>query len=310
MIINPKHHPRSLAFAAAGLFCVTLIAWNHKPVNQSWETIYCQDTVPSQRPKTSGLRDLDVELEKLDRAIERLENLKTRDWDHIPERVHEQLSRINIEEMTKQVELAMKAVDLNKVHIESQKALNEVNIEAQKALKAIDDDLVQEQINEAMATVKIDNDVIQKAMGEVKIELDRELAEIKDLKIEEIEDLNTEELNGVMEEVKIELQKAMSALKVENNDFKIELDKVKTDIGEAKKEIHGYQDMIYSMEKEGLIDTKNDYKIANRDGSIYINDKKQTGAVSAKYGKYLKDNITIKKENGRFTIDNNQSRVD
>ena len=125
-----------------------------------------------------------------------------------------------------------------------------------------------------------------------------------------MEEINMEEINEAMDEVKIELQKAKSALKVENNDFKIELDKVKTDIGEVKKEIRGYQDMIYSMEKEGLIETKNDYKIANRDGSIYINDKKQTGAVSSKYRKYLKNNITIKKENGRFTINNNQSRLD
>ncbi|HTE25675.1 hypothetical protein [Flavitalea sp.] len=305
MIINPKQHPRSIAIATAGLFCVTLIAWNHEPVYQSGDTIYYQDTVPSQRPKTSGLRDLDVELEKLDRAIERLEHLKTRDWDHISERVHEQLNKINIEEMSKQAELAMKAVDLNKI-----------NIEAQKALKTIDVELVQKQVNEAIATVKIDTDaiqkamnevkidtdVIQKAMNEVKVELDRELAEIKDL--------NTEEINEAMDAVKVELKKAKEELKAENKDFKKELDNAKTDIQEAKKEIRGYQDMIYSMEKEGLVDTKNDYKIVYRDGSIFINDKKQTDAVTAKYRKYLKNNITIKKENGRFNIDSKQSKVD
>jgi cytochrome c556 len=355
MITNAKKHSRLLAVAAAGLFCITLLAWNHEPVGQSGDKMYYQDTVPAHRPNASGHRDLDVQLEKLDRAIERLEQLKTRDWGNIAERVHEQLNGINVEEMTKQVEQAMKSVDMNKI-----------NTETQKALKAIDAELMQIEVNKAMDAVKIDTDEIQKAMNEIKIDFNKELEKMKDLNfekmkdlnieelmdlnleemndinieeltdlnlegmndlnieeltdlnlevmndlnIEEINGLNTEKINEAMEDVKAELQKTKSALKAENYDFRKNLDDIKNDIQEAKKEISGYQDMIYSMEKEGLLDTKNDYKIANRDGSIYINDKKQTNDVSAKYGKYLKNNITIRKKNGQFNIDNNQSRID
>ena len=314
MRTHAKKHPRFLAAAAAGLLCITLIAWNHKPDHQpdnkqdhNYNNYNYQDTLPGQRPKTPEQRDLDSELKKLDQAIERLEHLKSSEWDHIPEKVQEQLKRINIEEMAEQAELAMKAVDLNKI-----------NIEARKALKAIDVESIQKQVDEAMADVKIDNEAIQKAMSEVNIARNKELAEMKDIKIEELndlnieelQDLNTEKMDDAMDEVKAGLEKAKTGLKIENKDLKKELDKAKTGIEEAKKEIRGYQDMIYSMEKEGLLDTNNDYKIANVDGSIYINNKKQTDAVSAKYGKYLKKNITINKKNGSFTIGNNQPKAD
>ena len=64
------------------------------------------------------------------------------------------------------------------------------------------------------------------------------------------------------------------------------------------------------MEKDGLLNTGQDYKIVYRDGALYINDKKQPVAVTAKYRKYLKDNLTIKKEKGRFNIGTNEDKKD
>jgi chromosome segregation ATPase len=343
MIIHLKQNHRLIAIGAAGLLCVTLIAWNHGPGYRAGNKTSYQDTVPAKPPRTSELRDLDKELEKLDRAIERLEEFKAREWDLISGNVREQLSKIDPEEMTRQAELAMKTIDLNKIRLESQ-----------KALKAIDVEAMQQQINEAMAEVKIDTRVIEKAMAEVKIELNKELAQIKEfntedvnkameevkielskelaeikeldtkdvnkaleeVKIElskelaEIKELDTEDVNKAMEEVKIELKRAEEELKSDNIDLKKELDKAKSHIEEAKKELRGYQEMIYSMEKEGLLDTRKDYKIIYRDGSIYLNDKKQTDAVTAKYRMYLKDGITIKKEDGRFDIYNRRDKVD
>jgi ribosomal protein L29 len=305
MLIHLKKSHRLIAIAAAGLVFVTLIAWNHEPVYQAGDTTYYQDTVPARTSKTPDVRDLDKELDKLDRAIERLENLKTQDWDQISEKIQEQLSKINFEEIQKQAELAMKSVDLNKI-----------NLEAQKALKGIDVEVMQKQMNEALAEVKIDNEVIQKAISEVHIDTDvlqKAMAEVKvdfDKELAEIKDLDTQEMHKAMDEVKAELKKLKEELKTENPDLKKEMDKAKKEIGEAKKEIRGYQDMIYAMEKEGLLDTRKDYKIVYRDNVIYLNDKKQTEAVTAKYRKYFKENITIRKENGRFTIDTNATKED
>ena len=68
-----------------------------------------------------------------------------------------------------------------------------------------------------------------------------------------------------------------------------------------------YQEMIYTMEGDLLLDTKGDYKIQFLEGSLYIDNKKQPDNVSTKYRKFFDEDITIKKEKGHFTITGNDA---
>jgi hypothetical protein len=62
------------------------------------------------------------------------------------------------------------------------------------------------------------------------------------------------------------------------------------------------------MEKDGLLNTKEDYSIRYNDGELFINDKKQPQDVTDKYKKYLpKKNIAIKKEDGKMNINHHKS---
>jgi hypothetical protein len=58
------------------------------------------------------------------------------------------------------------------------------------------------------------------------------------------------------------------------------------------------------MEKEGLLNTKDDYTIEYKDGDLFINDKKQSSDITDKYKKYFKQKkIAIKKVDGEMKID-------
>ena len=78
----------------------------------------------------------------------------------------------------------------------------------------------------------------------------------------------------------------------------------RVEVDKAKEEVKGYQEMIYDMEKEGLLNTKEDYTIEYKDGDLFINGKKQPQEVTDKYKKnFRKKNIAIKKQDGNVKID-------
>ena len=75
------------------------------------------------------------------------------------------------------------------------------------------------------------------------------------------------------------------------------------EIEKAKIEFKGYQEMVYEMEKDGLLNTKADYTIIYRDEELTINGKKQPAEVTNKFKKYFsKDGVTIRKEKGEMNI--------
>ena len=79
----------------------------------------------------------------------------------------------------------------------------------------------------------------------------------------------------------------------------------KKEIGEARIMLKGYQQMIYGLEADNLLDTKKDYTIEYKDGFLTINDKKMEQPVLDKYKKYLGDkDLRIRKESGDIDINN------
>jgi hypothetical protein len=109
-----------------------------------------------------------------------------------------------------------------------------------------------------------------------------------------------------MENAKREMAKAKVELQKQKGEFRKQMDKAKVEMQKAKEEMKGYQEMIYQIEKDGLLNTKEDYSIEYRSGDLFINDKKQPQAVTDKYKKYFKKNIAIKKQDGKMEINHHE----
>jgi hypothetical protein len=128
--------------------------------------------------------------------------------------------------------------------------------------------------------------------------------------IEKMQQFNQQELNNALEKARKEIERAKEGINLEKHDLKKELEKAHVEIGKAKEEVKGYQEMIYDMEKAGLLDTKGDYTIEYKNGDLFINDKKQPEEVTNKYKKYFKkDKVKIKKEDGEFNINHGSSDI-
>ena len=61
--------------------------------------------------------------------------------------------------------------------------------------------------------------------------------------------------------------------------------------------------MIYAMEAEGLLSTKEDYSIEYKSEQLEINGKKQSVEITNKYKKYFtKEKCSIFKKNGELSV--------
>ncbi|HTF31863.1 MAG TPA: hypothetical protein VK625_23560 [Flavitalea sp.] len=286
--LHNRKRNRIILLGVTGLFCLTLIGWNHEPVNQQGDTIYYRDTVPSGESQSTRQRDLDRELKKLEEAKSKMEEISGKNWQEISENLQKELKKINTEEIKVQIDLALKDVDMKKINEDIKVALKEIDLEG-----------LQQRISESLADVNvkvdINTDEIRKAIAEAKVDLKKELQEVKKI--------NTEEIKEAMQAAEIDIKKAMAEIKIDKSLFAESMKDAKKGIEKAVEEVKGYQEMIYSMEKDGLLNTREDYNIEYRNGSIFINDKKQSEVVTSKYQKYFpKENMTITKKKGDFTI--------
>ena len=124
---------------------------------------------------------------------------------------------------------------------------------------------------------------------EVQKHIDEALSKVK------MEDVHRE-----MERVKVELEKNQGKMK-------LDLEKAKEDIRKAKEELKTMQEMIEQMEDDGLINTREDYRIQFKNNELIINGKKQSSEVTEKYRKYFKEDTVIEKEEGNMNINRNRN---
>ncbi len=155
------------------------------------------------------------------------------------------------------------------------------------------------------------NRELKSAMAELKnIDFDKIHAEVK-ASLKEIDE------DGIRSEIKRALRDVEKELKeLDEEHFHVELDAAKTatrisrdiikssvDVGlkaaklgiqTAKKELEALKEFTNELEKDGLINKKDGYKIQIKDNELLINDKKQSKEINDKYRKYLKSgNLTI-----------------
>jgi uncharacterized protein YPO0396 len=276
---------------------ITLLSFTGSPEQQPAIANHHQDTVPQKRNKITreeGDRDLDKELRALDKAQEQLQKLKEKDWQEVQRNIEESISKIDVGQIQQQVDQAIKKIDFEKI-----------NRQIQESLRKIDFDQIQRNIEQSLNDVKkIDKEEIkreiEKARKQVNEALEKE--EWKE-NLKEAQKIKNEEVKKALENTKKELARVKEEMKQQKFDMKKQFENAAQEVDKAKEEVKGYQDMIYEMEKDGLLNTKEDYTIEYKDGDLFINGKKQSQDVAGKYKKnFKKKNIAIKKQDGEVKI--------
>lgn len=291
-MLNKKQFLPAAALLVVAALTVSGIAWNRQdfqPVPQ-----VNQDTVPK-----NSSRDFDRELRQLEKAQQELEKVQT----------------IDFEKMKLELEKSMKQLDLEKVKLQAEQALRQLDMkkmqeELERSLKSIDLDKIQLEIEK-----ELNSPETKKELEEARKELEKARKEIKE-KLndkqwqkemqEELKKLNKEDFAREMEAAKKEMEKVKEELKAEKLNMANELKKASAEMEKAKSEILNYQDCIYTMEKDGLLSTKSDYRVEYKSGEIFINEKKQPAEIADRYKKYFsKDPVVIEKKKGILNIRQN-----
>lgn len=295
-----KYSHWGIPASLASLLLIGLVAWTTSPIQQIADHIP-QDTIPSKKRAARNLdtRDLDKELRKLEEAQEKLGNLQNKTWEDVQKHFDEARKHLDAEKIQLQVEQAMKAVDMEKIRQQVERSLRDIDFEK-----------IQKDVERSVdAATKIDREEIQKELLKAKKEVQEQLSKqnwerIK-IEMDQAKKVNQKEITEAIEKAKKEMSQAKIRLDLEKLDLKETMAKAHEGIAKAHKELRALQEMIYDMEADGLLNTKEDYSIEYKNGELFINDKKQPADILNKYKKYFgKDNVTIKKRNGDLKIDN------
>ena len=206
---------------------------------------------------------------------------KIHDLDDVMDQLDKAELKLNMEKVQKEIEDAMKNIDQAKIKMEIDKAMREVDMEKvkkeiDKAMKEVDMEKIKAQVDDAVAKVDWDK---------IKAELD------------DVKKINTEKLQEQMKEVEKQMEKIKPQIEEE-------MKKAKGQIEKAKAEMQEYKDFLNGLEKDGLINQKEDYKIEHRNKELIINGKKASQEIYDKYKSFLEKhkNFTIKKNDDDFDI--------
>jgi hypothetical protein len=277
----------SAVVLAVGLV-ITATAWQVQPGQPKHHTT--TDTVPERNKK---VKDIDAALEELEKGkLEMEKSLKDIDWKEIEKNISESIQKIDMAKIQVDIDKNMKAVDMAKIQADVDKAMKEVDMEKLKVdisknLTEVDGEKIKAEVARALKDVDFEK---------IKVELDASLSKVD------------------MEKIKSEMQKIkdvdMKKIQSEIATMKPDLDKTMADarksIDKAKTELLAYKGLIDGLDRDKLINKKEDYTIEYKKGALIINGKKQPDDVVKKYQNFLKDrrDFTIKKNQEDFNIDN------
>lgn len=265
---------------------ITAAAWQGQP-GKTTQTI--NDTIPDRNKKVRDIDDAIDQVEKSQQEVER--SLKERDWNKDIQKAMNDV-QMNTAKMQAELDQAMKSFDAQKLQLEIQKAMKEVDLQKMKTelqanLEKVDMQQVKEQIEKAMKQIDaeklkadLDASVSKIDMEKIKAEMDR------------AKNVNLKQVEENLKKMQPEIEKSMQS--------------AKESIEKAKKELQAYKGFIDDLDKDGLINKKDQYKIQYKNGELIINGKKQSPDVTRKYDGFLKGrkDFTIKKEEDGFNIYN------
>ena len=313
-----KNNPRKYLLAIAGIAALGFIslAWTGNHQSKILQTV--NDTVPRQKstrsPSKEYKRDFDKQLDDLEKAMKDLRNAPDFDMKQVQteidaamKQVEKEMAnhKIDMEQMQKELQASLSKIDAEKIQAEVNKSL--------KDLDKLDLQKMQKELKESLSNLDDDNIDLKLSLKELdKIDLEKMRKEIErsmeDLKVNidgaRISKEIQESLKKIdMEKVKRDMEKVKGEMEKNKDNFKFDRDKIQKDLEKTRIEFKGYQEMVYEMEKDGLLSTKTDYTIIYKDEELTINGKKQATGVTNKYKKYFsKDEVTIRKEKGEMNI--------
>lgn len=258
----------TLIFLFLASLIIILVSWDFKHPGDQFKNNGQTDTVPREKK----IRDLDDALRELDNVD----------------------MKIEMEKVQKELTEAMKKLDID---------MGKMKLEMEKAMKEVDFEKIRKEVEESMAKVDWDR---------IKLEVDFEKIQ-KEVK-ESMEKINWDKLKKEMDEVKnidmkkveMEMKKAKEEMEKIGPQLKEELEKAKVEIEKAKVEIKEYKDFVDGLEKDGLLNKKEDYTIKHKNGELTVNGKKVSADIYNKYRSFLEKHkeLTIEKSDDNFNIDN------
>lgn len=231
-----------------------------------------QDKNNKESDKKTYKKDLDKELESLERAKAEVKKQLSTDWKKKQEEIAKSLDNINLEEIRLRTEEAINKVDFEAI----QRQVTESIERSEHASEYMDKEAI-ERMKQSFERAK---DAHQKSMQKHEVMMKEQ-----------------------MERAKKQIAEAKEKIKHQKIDIEKSLKRAEESIQKAEQELKAYQEMIYAMEADGLLDTKQDYTITYKGEKLIINGTEQPKSVADKYKKYFKkDSITIRKEDGSFDL--------
>lgn len=223
-------------------------------------------------------RDLDKELEQLERARANLRKQLGSDWKKKQEDLMKSLD-IDMERVAQQTEEALKKVDFDAIQRQVADAM-------ENSARAME--------QSARASERIDEEVRERVKEQMeKAKKDFEQSRLK----------HEKQMKEQMARAQKQIAEAKHRIQIQMPDIEKSLRSAEEGITKAEQELKGYQEMIYAMEADGLLDTKKDYNVQLKEGKLFINGQEQPNSVYDKYKKYFKqDSVHIRKEGGKFSI--------
>jgi len=265
-----------LAVAAVAITSVfVLSSWDFKNTYAAWddnEYDNC-DTIPKKEKK---IRDLDDVLDELNAVDFKM------DMEKMQKELNESLKKLDIKKIQLDMEKVMRDVDYEKIQKEMEQSMAKIdfgNIEKEmaKAMKEFDAAKIQKEVQESMQKIEWDK---------MKIEFDK------------VKDIDMKKMQLDMEKMQVELGKIGPEIEKSLENAKVEIEK-------AKVEMKEYKEFVDGLEKDGLINKKEEYTIKHDSGELFINGKKASDATYKKYKSFLdkRKKFTIEKSDDDFDID-------
>ena len=252
-----------------------LVSWDRKQSpNGFHQKQQTQDTIPQKKNKK--IRDLDeaiAELEAVDIKVE---------MEKAMEEVSKAMKELDLQKIELDVQQSLKEIDFEKIKADIDRSMKEIDmqkiqLDVEKSLKEIDFAKIEKEIKESMA--KID-------WNKMKTELD------------EARKIDLSEVNAELEKAKVEMKKIGPQIEKELQNAKVEIEK-------AKAEMKEYKSFVDGLEKDGLINKKENYSIKHKNGKLTINDKEASAETYKKYRSFLDkhEKFEIEKDEDDFDID-------
>jgi hypothetical protein len=208
---------------------------------------------------------------------------KIRDLDDVLDELNAADFKLDMEKMQKELNESMKNLDMRKMQLDME-----------KSMRGIDFEKMQKEMEQSMA--KIDFSNIEKEMAKAMKEFDA--AKIQKEVQESMEKIDMKKMQLDMEKMQAELSKI-------GPEIEKSMEKAKVDIEKAKEEMKEYKEFVDGLEKDGLINKKDQYTIKHNNGELFINGKKASDATYKKYKTFLdkRKKFTIEKSDDDFNID-------